>query len=151
MKKLINEKQSSGDLFTYPIILGLMIGRLGCFTMGIYEETYGTVTQFFTGLNLGDGQLRHPVALYEIIFLLTLWTGLHYWGKTHLLKAGQRFKLFMVAYLSFRFILEFIKPHYNLIAGFSTIQLTCLLGLLYYLLIAIAPVHQLNPNKITSS
>ena len=69
VKKIIGERQKSGDLFTYPIILGMMIGRIGCFSMGIYEETYGTITSLPWGMNLGDGVLRHPVALYEIIFL----------------------------------------------------------------------------------
>ncbi|WAC00977.1 prolipoprotein diacylglyceryl transferase [Lacinutrix neustonica] len=30
-KKHIGETQSSGDLFTLPIILGIFIGRIGCF------------------------------------------------------------------------------------------------------------------------
>ncbi len=150
MKKIIKEKHSSGDLFTYPMILGLIIGRIGCFTMGIYEETYGTVTRLFTGLNLGDGQLRHPVALYEIGFLLTLWASLKYWEKKHNLAPGQRFKIFMIAYICFRFLLDFIKPHYNLLAGLSTIQITSLLGLLYYAVIGFAPVHPVKTAKITS-
>ena len=37
VKKLIGEKHSSGDLFTYPMILALIIGRIGCFGMGVYE------------------------------------------------------------------------------------------------------------------
>jgi len=72
VKKIIKEKGASGDLFVYPIILALIIGRMGCFSMGIYEETYGTVTTLPWGMNLGDGLIRHPVSLYEIIFLLVL-------------------------------------------------------------------------------
>ena len=71
-KKIISEKQSSGDLFTLPIILGIMIGRLGCFLSGIKEFTYGKETSFFMGMDLGDGLTRHPIALYEIVFLLAL-------------------------------------------------------------------------------
>jgi phosphatidylglycerol:prolipoprotein diacylglycerol transferase len=41
VKNIIGEKQKSGDLFTYPIILALIIGRIGCFTTAIYEQTYG--------------------------------------------------------------------------------------------------------------
>src|SRR5947209_33518 len=54
-KKLIREKKSSGDLYVYPILLALIIGRIGCFSMGIHEETYGTQTTLPWGLNLGDG------------------------------------------------------------------------------------------------
>lgn len=131
-KKIIGEAKSSGDLFTYPMILALIIGRVGCFSMGVYEETYGTPTQWFTGMDLGDGILRHPVTLYEIAFLLLLWLALKRLERHHLLEEGARFKLFMIGYLIFRFVLDFIKPSYLVVAGLSTIQLTSLLGLLYY-------------------
>jgi phosphatidylglycerol---prolipoprotein diacylglyceryl transferase len=137
IKKAIKEKHSSGDLFTYPMILALMIGRIGCFSMGVYEETYGTVTHFFTGMNLGDGQLRHPVTLYEIVFLLLLWVGLVQLEKKYQLAEGLRFKFFMIAYILFRFLLDFIKPHYIVGFGVSTIQITALIGLLYYVVVYI--------------
>ncbi len=132
MKKIIGEKQSSGDLLTYPMILALIIGRLGCYSMGVYEETYGTATNFFSGINLGDGQLRHPVTLYEIAFLMLLWVALQQIEKHYQLARGGKFKLFMIAYLLFRFVLDFIKPHYSFGIGISTIQITAAGGLLYY-------------------
>jgi prolipoprotein diacylglyceryltransferase len=135
IKKVIKEKHSSGDLFTYPMILALVIGRIGCFSMGVYEETYGTATTFFTGMNLGDGQLRHPVALYEIVFLILLWIGLVQLEKKYQLAEGLRFKFFMIAYVVFRFFLDFVKPHYTFNFGLSTIQVTGAVGLLYYLII----------------
>ena len=137
IKKIIKEKHSSGDLFTYPMILALIIGRIGCFSMGVHEETYGTVTSFVTGINLGDGQLRHPVTLYEIIFLLLLWIGLVQAEKKYQLAEGARFKIFMIAYIVFRFLLDFIKPHYTFSFGLSTIQITALIGLLYYAVVYI--------------
>jgi phosphatidylglycerol---prolipoprotein diacylglyceryl transferase len=132
IKKLIKEKNSSGDLFTYPIILALIIGRIGCFCMGVYEETYGTVTTFFTGLNLGDGLLRHPVSIYEIFFLAALWITLLKIEKKQKLADGARFKIFMIAYCIYRFLQEFIKPSYPIVVGLSTIQLTSIIGLIYY-------------------
>ena len=71
-KKIIGEKHSSGDLFTLPIILGIIIGRIGCFLAGIKEFTYGKTTDFFLGMDLGDGLVRHPLALYEAVFLIIL-------------------------------------------------------------------------------
>lgn len=135
IKKAIKEKRSSGNLFTYPMILALIIGRIGCFSMGVYEETYGTVTRFFTGMNLGDNQLRHPVTLYEIVFLLMLWIGLIQLERKYQLAEGARFKIFMIVYILFRFLLDFIKPHYTFSFGMSTIQVTCLAGLLYYFIL----------------
>ena len=71
-KKIIGERQSSGDLFTLPIIAGIFIGRIGCFLAGTNEFTYGSETTFFFGMNLGDDVLRHPLALYELVFLILL-------------------------------------------------------------------------------
>lgn len=145
VKKIIGEKNKSGDLFTYPIILGLMIGRIGCFSMGIYEETYGTASSLPWAMNLGDGILRHPVTLYEILFLICTWIFLVQLKKNYSLPEGARFKIFMILYLSFRFLLDFIKPHFTYSIGLSTIQLTCLAGLIYYLPFII------NPNKLILS
>lgn len=131
-KKLIGEKYASGDLFTYPMILALIIGRIGCFTMGVYEETYGLPSLLPWAMNLGDGTARHPVALYEIIFLITLWLSLVAAEKKLLFANGARFKVFMTGYLFFRFMLDFIKPHYTFSFGLSTIQIACLAGLIYY-------------------
>jgi prolipoprotein diacylglyceryltransferase len=110
--------------------------------MGIYEETYGVETTFFTGMNLGDGLLRHPVTLYETAFLLMLWIGLIQLEKKLPLVDGGRFKIFMISYLLFRFLNDFIKPHYTFSFGLSTIQLVCLGGLIYY------AVYIFKPRKL---
>jgi hypothetical protein len=44
--------------------------------MGVYEETYGLPSSLPWAMDLGDGIQRHPVALYEIIFLIALWLSL---------------------------------------------------------------------------
>ncbi|HEX8357431.1 MAG TPA: prolipoprotein diacylglyceryl transferase family protein [Segetibacter sp.] len=132
VKKILKEKHSSGDLITYPFIVALIIGRIGCFSMGVYENTYGTVTSLVTGMDLGDGLARHPVCLYEIGFLLLLLIMLALLEKRYVLSDGARFKLFMITYLCFRFLLDFIKPHYTFTIRLSTIQIAALLGLLYY-------------------
>jgi phosphatidylglycerol:prolipoprotein diacylglycerol transferase len=142
IKKIVGEKHSSGDLFTYPMIFALIIGRIGCFSMGLQEETYGTPTRLFAGINFGDGILRHPVCLYEMAFLILLWISLLKLEKKMTLKPGSRFKIFMISYMLFRFLLDFIKPHYTFSFGLSTIQLVCLIGLLYYLR------NMLQPKKI---
>ena len=142
VKKLIGEKHSSGDLFTYPILLALIIGRIGCFSMGVFEETYGIPTVFFTGMNLGDGINRHPVILYEILFLIILWISIKQIEKKYVLAEGGRFKFFMIAYLFFRLMTDFIKPHYTFNFGLSTIQIVCIAGLMYY------GAYILNPKKL---
>lgn len=144
VKKIIGEKNSSGDMMTYPIILALIIGRIGCFSMGVYEETYGIPFKY--GVNLGDGILRHPVTLYEIVFLIFIWISSLKIFKHSVFANGNLYKYFMINYLIFRFLLDFIKPHYNLILHLSTIQITCLIGLLYYSKAIIQAVKKLMTN-----
>jgi phosphatidylglycerol---prolipoprotein diacylglyceryl transferase len=132
VKKCIGETKSSGDLFVQPILLALIIGRIGCFSMGIFEETYGIPTAMPWGMDLGDGLKRHPVDLYEIIFLIVLWIIIRRIKIKYELRSGTYFKIFMITYLLFRFLLDFIKPHINIIGNLSMIQLACLTGLLYY-------------------
>jgi len=132
VKKYIGERQASGDLFVYPILLALIIGRLGCFSMGVYEETYGTPTSLPWGMDLGDGLHRHPVALYEIVFLALLWMTLKKIDPLLSVEAGARFKVFLITYCTFRLLLDLIKPHYTFPFGLSTIQLTSIAGLIYY-------------------
>lgn len=146
IKKLIGEKTSSGDLFTYPMLLALLIGRIGCFSMGVYEETYGTPTSLFTGIDLGDGLLRHPVCLYEIAFLILVWVGLRRLESRTALAPGGRFKIFMIAYLVFRLLLDFIKPHYTWPIGLSSLQLICLAGLVYYYRYLVRPKNLTLPH-----
>ena len=131
-KKIVKEKRSTGDLFVYPLLLAMIIGRLGCFSAGIYEETYGLPTSLFWGMNLGDGIPRHPAALYEILFLLCIWFVLRKIQGRYTLESGAIFKLFMIFYLIFRFFLDFIKPGWRYFLGLGSIQIACLLGLLYY-------------------
>ncbi|NLR62014.1 prolipoprotein diacylglyceryl transferase [Chitinophaga polysaccharea] len=133
VKKVIGERQSTGDLFVYPLMLAMIIGRIGCFSMGIYEETYGIPTSLPWGMKLGDGIYRHPVSLYEIIFLLVMWGLLIMINRRYTLVSGATFKLFMIGYLLFRLLLDFIKPGYRYVFGLGSIQLACLAGLLYYL------------------
>jgi prolipoprotein diacylglyceryltransferase len=132
IKKLIGEKQSTGDLFVLPLILGIAIGRIGCFLTGILEPTYGIETSFFMGMDLGDGLKRHPLALYEILFLLLLFLILFAVLKSQKLKNGSLFKLFMISYFMFRFTIEFLKPTIFFFIGLNSIQWCCLFCFIYY-------------------
>lgn len=145
VKKIIGEKKASGDLFTYPMILGLIIGRIGCFCNGVFEDTVGTPTDFVAGMDLGDGISRHPIILYEILFLIMLWISLVVLEKKYRLQNGARFKIFLFSYFLFRFCCDFIKPHYAIIFGLSTIQLTSITGIIWYY------KYILNPRKLLSS
>ncbi|MBE0392100.1 MULTISPECIES: prolipoprotein diacylglyceryl transferase [unclassified Flavobacterium] len=130
-KKIIGEKESSGDLFVFPIILGIFIGRIGCFLSGTNEFTYGKETTFFLGMNLGDGLQRHPLALYELVFLAVLFYFLTVL-KRKKLQNGLLFQYFMISYFGFRFFIEFLKPNTFFTFGLSSIQILSIICYIYY-------------------
>jgi len=132
-KKIIKHKESTGDLIVFPLILAMIIGRIGCFLTGVYEQTYGIETTSIFGMNLGDGLLRHPVALYEIVYLILFWIVLKIIQKKYIYPSGYLFQIFMLAYFLFRFCLDFIKPIHPLFLGLSSIQLTCVCVIIYYI------------------
>ncbi len=151
VKKIIGEKQHTGDLFTFPLILGMIIGRIGCFSAGVFEETYGKPSDLPWAMDLGDGIPRHPVTIYEILFLLLLWIALAQFSKYYVVQQGALFKMFLIAYLVFRFSLDFIKLGWRYFAGLGTIQLVCIAGLLYYARYIIHPRSLIVSKRIHAS
>lgn len=132
-KKIVGHKESTGDLIVYPLILAIIIGRIGCFLTGVHEETYGLPTTSMFGMHLGDKYLRHPVALYEIVFLIVLWICLKRMENKRKDPSGLIFQLFMLSYFTFRFLLDFIKPKIGIIGNLGTIQLVSLSVIIYYI------------------
>jgi prolipoprotein diacylglyceryltransferase len=123
-KKRLGIPHSTGDAFVFPLIVGIAIGRVGCFLTGLPDHTYGDHTSLPWSVDFGDGP-RHPTQLYEIAFLIVLAIALAIrMRRPH--ENGRLFRLFMLGYLAFRFFVEFIKPVYNPYLGMSMIQLACL-------------------------
>ncbi|MFN8355037.1 MAG: prolipoprotein diacylglyceryl transferase family protein [Spirosomataceae bacterium] len=131
-KKMLKVTTSSGDMMVFPLLLGNIIGRIGCFLEGIHDGTHGTASNLPWAIDFGDGIRRHPAPLYEILFLVVWWIGIVQLERRFTLTNGSRFKIYLVGYLLFRFTSEFIKPVYFLEIGLSVIQVACLSGLLYY-------------------
>jgi len=144
-KKQLNVKVSSGDLMVYPLILAMIIGRTGCFLAGLDDGTYGIPSKLPWAINFGDGITRHPTNLYEILFWLILWIALITIEKYRRFANGARFKIFLSAYLLFRFMIEFIKPDYFFSFGLSVIQLVSLAGILYYYKVFVQPSKLIKP------
>ncbi|WHY88137.1 prolipoprotein diacylglyceryl transferase [Neobacillus novalis] len=132
-KKLIGWTRSTGDDFVLPLAVGMMIGRIGCFLTGLDDHTYGVATTWFTGVDFGDGIKRHPTQLYEIFFLLVLIIVLYQIKRKQVGWEGLLFQLFMLSYLWFRLMIDFIKPTPHPYWILNNIQLASLLGIAYYL------------------
>lgn len=147
-KKIVGHRESTGDLIVFPLISAIIIGRIGCFFTGVHEETYGLPTDSIFGMYLGDEYLRHPVALYEIAFLLFMWFELKMIARKNKYVSGFLFQLFMLSYFSFRFLLDFIKPKIEIIGNLGTIQLVCLSVIIYYIYKIKSSTVLIKPQKI---
>ncbi|MDN3580406.1 prolipoprotein diacylglyceryl transferase [Mucilaginibacter flavus] len=148
-KKQIGVTASSGDMMVYPLVLAMIIGRTGCFLAGLEDGTYGIASKLPWAIDFGDGIRRHPTNLYEIIFWALLWIVLKIIEKRFVFADGARFKVFMVSYLIFRFLDEFIKPDYFFSFGVSVIQLVCIAGILYYYKVFIQPSKLIKAHART--
>src|SRR5258708_6154644 len=101
-KRIAGITSSTGDLFVYPLIAAMCIGRMGGFLAGPIDKTAGLPTSMPWGLAVGDTVRRHPVALYEIAFLLLLGLALR-----RVRRDGDRFRIFLASYLTFRLAVDF--------------------------------------------
>jgi phosphatidylglycerol---prolipoprotein diacylglyceryl transferase len=123
---------ATGDLLAVPLAVGIAIGRIGCFLSGLEDGSHGIETRLPWSVDFGDGVPRHPTQLYEIAFLLALAAILTGIARRASVAVGDRFKLFMVGYMSFRFVVEFLKPAPR-VGGLSIIQWASLALIAYYL------------------
>ena len=132
-KKIIGVRESTGDLLAFALLAATAIGRIGCFLAGPADHTAGLPTSLPWGIAMGDGVRRHPVALYEIVFLVfVLAPVLHLVHKRERV-AGDVFRVFLASYLAWRLAVDFLKPDPpRIFAGLSAIQWACLCGLVYY-------------------
>jgi phosphatidylglycerol---prolipoprotein diacylglyceryl transferase len=130
-KRHLGIMRRTGDLFAVPLCVGIAIGRIGCFLTGLDDHTAGVATALPWGVNFGDGLPRHPTQLYEIVFALTL--GVFLWRRMQkAFVSGDLFKIFMVAYFSFRLTCDFLKPDARVFLGMASIQWACVAMLVYY-------------------
>jgi phosphatidylglycerol:prolipoprotein diacylglycerol transferase len=130
VKKRLGVMSATGDLFAIPLAAGIAIGRIGCFLTGLADQTYGSPTSLPWGVDFGDGVARHPTQLYEMAFLAVLVLILFKFSRRpH--DQGDVFKVFMIGYMGWRLLVDFIKPAQR-VFGVSPIQIVCLLILIYY-------------------
>jgi prolipoprotein diacylglyceryltransferase len=124
IKKKLGIRGRYGNFLAPSIALGMGIGRIGCVFSGC---CFGTPTALPWGMDFGDGIARHPTQLYEMIFCLTAFVLLQRARKTA--SPGRLLTRFFLAYFTFRFLEEFIRPH-ELIAGLTPFQWISIAGIL---------------------
>ncbi len=124
-KKLVDYPHSTGDAFALAIPLGQATGRVGCFLAGCCYGTESALpwaVRFPAGSIPYRGQVArrelpfdapaslpiHPTQLYELAFDLVLFFAL-YKLRDRLRIRGNLFRVYLFAYATFRFALEFVR------------------------------------------
>ena len=106
MKWALDIRVKTGDGFAAPVAAAVAVGRLACFSAGC---CHGVVTDLPWGVDFGDGLRRHPTQLYEFAFHATFAVVLLALQSRGLFK-GQLIKLYVIGYLVYRFLTEFLRP-----------------------------------------
>lgn len=126
VKKLCHIKGRYGNVIAPAAALGLAVGRVGCLLAGC---CFGKPTGGGWGLNFGDGVLRWPTQLLELLFHLAAFAVLLYLKK-RVHTPGILFKGYVLSYLIFRYFTEFLRVSDVLWAGQTAYQLLCIAGVL---------------------
>lgn len=116
-------RTKTGDSFAVPVAVAIAIGRLACLVAGC---CYGTATTLPWGIDFGDGIRRHPTQVYETLFHLSAAILLEQLYRRRLFQ-GQLIKLYILMYLAYRFVTEFIRPEPVVAGGLTFYQWSCLL------------------------
>lgn len=122
-KWLNGVRVKTGDSFAVPIAVAVGIGRLSCLAAGC---CYGTPTALPWGTDFGDGIARHPTQVYETLFHLSCAILLEYFVRQRMFQ-GQLIKLYILLYLGFRFVTEFIRPEPVVALGLTFYQWSALM------------------------
>ncbi|HUO46398.1 MAG TPA: prolipoprotein diacylglyceryl transferase family protein [Acidimicrobiia bacterium] len=137
-KRLVGYERRTGDLFAPAVAAGMAVGRVGCFL----TEQVGTPTSLPWGITVEPataaampfcpscalGVAMHPSFLYEIAFHLAM-LGVLVALRSRYLPEGELFKIYLVAYGSFRFLVEFVRDNRPLLGPFSGSQIFLLVTL----------------------
>jgi len=106
-KWALEVRVKTGDSFAVPVAAAVAIGRLGCFHAGC---CYGTLSSLPWAVEFPTAAgPRHPTQLYEFAFHTMAAVMLAVLFRRGALR-GQLVKLYILAYLVYRFVTEFIRP-----------------------------------------
>ncbi|MFO0912094.1 MAG: prolipoprotein diacylglyceryl transferase family protein [Pirellulales bacterium] len=119
-KWIFDIRVKTGDSFAAPVAVAVGIGRLGCYHAGC---CYGTPTNLPWGVVFPavDSLPRHPTQLYESAFHLTAALVLMVlWSRR--IWPGQLIKAYILSYLGYRMVTEWIRPEASWLGGLTGYQ-----------------------------
>ena len=125
-KWLLHIHQRTGDQFAVPVAIAVATGRLGCFVAGC---CFGQPTNLPWGIafaSAGDNLARHPTQLYEFCFHAFAACGLLFIERKQWLRT-RRLAVYLLCYLAYRFVTEWIRPEPQVFLNLTAYQLACIL------------------------
>ena len=133
LKPLVGYGGITGDKFALIVPIGILLGRVGCWTGGCCLGIPWAACWFT--LQDATGQTRWPAVPVEMLFNVVA-LGVILWLRRTNRLPGQRFHLYLIAYGAFRFVHEFFRDEPHLVGCLSGYQVAAvavmLLGLVRY-------------------
>jgi phosphatidylglycerol:prolipoprotein diacylglycerol transferase len=117
-KPLFGYREPPNDRFATVLPFSIAIGRVGCLLAGCCN---GVATDFALALPDADGVMRHPTALYDLLFHVALGTAFVAMGRRGVLK-HRFFAIHLVAYGVFRFAIEALRDSREYALSMSAYQ-----------------------------
>jgi phosphatidylglycerol:prolipoprotein diacylglycerol transferase len=131
-KRWLRYPHKTGDVFAPAVVLGIGIGRVGCFLTEQIGTPTGADWGFVPPADVAAGIPNcpqcllgvplHPSFLYEIGFCLAAFVALLA-VRARLGVPGELFKLFLLGYGLFRFAVEFVRGNPVMALGLTGTQL----------------------------
>lgn len=124
LKPLAGFHEPPNDRFATVLPFSIAIGRVGCLLVGCCP---GLPTDSFFALPDENGVMRHPTALYDLLFHLTVGIAfvLLLRRRPEALR-GRFFALHLLLYGTFRFAIEPLRDTREYVLGLSAYQLFAL-------------------------
>lgn len=131
-KKIYKISFNRGVLLVPSLCIGILVGRIGAFCIGLRDNTHGIATSLPWWYDYWDGILRHPTQIYEIIILALIFIiflfGIKFYKKWFI---ENGFFVFTLIYFLYRFFVGFLMPYSNFWLGMNTIQIVSIAMIAY--------------------
>lgn len=122
LKPLFGYREPPNDRFATVLTFSIAIGRVGCLLVGCCP---GLPTESWLALPDEHGVMRHPTALYDLLFHLSVGIVFVFLLRRGALR-GRLFALHLFLYGIFRFCIEPLRDTREYLFGMSAYQLFAL-------------------------
>ena len=127
VKRFNHIHYSTGDIFAPALPLAQAIGRLGNVLGG---DPFGLPSTVPWAI-MQQGVFRQPSALYEMLLDLLLFVII--WRlRDKMPQPGDLFKLYVVGYCSFRFLVDFTRADPHVLLGLTLVQVLYLPAIVWF-------------------